>query len=316
MSEYQEAHSVASLKGSPPGYVGYGEGGVLTEAIRRRPYSVLLLDEVEKAHPDVLDLFYQVFDKGVMEDSEGRLIDFKNTLITLTSNVGSSAIMQACSNTDPNTDFALPDNDSLKQIINPHLYKAFKPAFLGRLTVLPYYPLTDEALAEIIRLKLDKITNRINDNYDVPCEVAPEVIELILSRCHEVDSGARNADAIISHTLLPQLAGELLAHDDSKSVLKKITVLVNDDEQFAYRLDCDPIVALNQMAQHSQTESAGATATIVKGKKTTTKITSKTNSTKNSTIKKSPVKKTVTKTTEAAAKTGSVNSKSTEQESL
>ncbi|KRG34249.1 ATPase [Psychrobacter sp. P11F6] len=256
LSEYQEAHSVASLKGSPPGYVGYGEGGVLTEAIRRRPYSVLLLDEVEKAHPDVLDLFYQVFDKGVMEDSEGRLIDFKNMLILLTSNVGSSAIMQACINTDPAvTDFSLPDSNSLKQVINLHLYKAFKPAFLGRLTVIPYYPLTDDALAEIIRLKLDKITGRIHDNYDVPCVIDDEVIELILSRCHEVDSGARNADAIISHTLLPQLAGQLLAHDDSQSVLKKITVFVDADDNFAYRLDTDAVVALNQMAQHSEDET-------------------------------------------------------------
>ncbi|WP_201595104.1 type VI secretion system ATPase TssH [Psychrobacter vallis] len=256
LSEYQEAHSVASLKGSPPGYVGYGEGGVLTEAIRRRPYSVLLLDEVEKAHPDVLDLFYQVFDKGIMEDSEGRLIDFKNTLILLTSNIGSSAIMQQCINTDPNNrNFSLPDSDSLRQAINPHLHKAFKPAFLGRLTVIPYYPLTDDALAEIIRLKLDKITSRIRNNYDVPCIIDPEVIELVLSRCHEVDSGARNADAIISHTLLPQLASQLLAHNDSQSVLKKITVFVDADDNFAYRLDCNSIVALNQMAQCSEGHS-------------------------------------------------------------
>ncbi|MGP5065658.1 type VI secretion system ATPase TssH [Psychrobacter alimentarius] len=278
LSEYQEAHSVASLKGSPPGYVGYGEGGVLTEAIRRRPYSVLLLDEVEKAHPDVLDLFYQVFDKGVMEDSEGRLIDFKNTLILLTSNIGSSQIMQQCINTDPaNTDFSLPDSDSLKQVINPHLYKAFKPAFLGRLTVIPYYPLTDDALAEIIRLKLNKITDRIRDNYDVPCVIDPEVIELILSRCHEVDSGARNADAIISHTLLPQLASQLLAHDDSQSVLRKITVFVDADDNFAYRLDCDSVVALNQMAQYSETkteiEGSSNTETILATKPISKKAT-------------------------------------------
>jgi len=286
LSEYQEAHSVASLKGSPPGYVGYGEGGVLTEAIRRRPYSVLLLDEVEKAHPDVLDLFYQVFDKGVMEDSEGRLIDFKNTLILLTSNVGSSAIMQACINTHPAvTDFSLPDSDSLKQVINPHLYKAFKPAFLGRLTVIPYYPLTDDALAEIIRLKLDKITGRIRDNYDVPCVIDPEVIELILSRCHEVDSGARNADAIISHTLLPQLAGQLLAHDDSQSVLKKITVFVDEGDNFAYRLDTDAVVALNHMAQYSKDE----TEDKVK------KSASEPVSAKKPAVKKPPVKKTASK---------------------
>lgn len=290
LSEYQEAHSVASLKGSPPGYVGYGEGGVLTEAIRRRPYSVLLLDEVEKAHPDVLDLFYQVFDKGVMEDSEGRLIDFKNTLILLTSNVGSSAIMQACINTDPAvTDFSLPDSDSLKQVINPHLYKAFKPAFLGRLTVIPYYPLTDDALAEIIRLKLDKITGRIGDNYDVPCVIDDEVIELILSRCHEVDSGARNADAIISHTLLPQLAGQLLAHDDSQSVLKKITVFVDEDDNFAYRLDTDAVVALNQMAQHSEDETEYQVEDQVK------EPPSKPLSAKKPDVKKSTVKKASSK---------------------
>jgi type VI secretion system protein VasG len=286
LSEYQEAHSVASLKGSPPGYVGYGEGGVLTEAIRRRPYSVLLLDEVEKAHPDVLDLFYQVFDKGVMEDSEGRLIDFKNTLILLTSNVGSAQIMQACINTDPAvTDFSLPDSDNLKQVINPHLYKAFKPAFLGRLTVIPYYPLTDDALAEIIRLKLDKITGRIRDNYDVPCVIDDEVIELILSRCHEVDSGARNADAIISHTLLPQLAGQLLAHDDSQSVLKKITVFVDEDDNFAYRLDIDAVVPLNQMVQYSEDE----TEDKVK------KSASKPVSAKKPAAKKPSVKKTISK---------------------
>ena len=286
LSEYQEAHSVASLKGSPPGYVGYGEGGVLTEAIRRRPYSVLLLDEVEKAHPDVLDLFYQVFDKGVMEDSEGRLIDFKNTLILLTSNVGSSQIMQACINTDPSiTEFSLPDSDHLKQVINPHLYKAFKPAFLGRLTVIPYYPLTDDALAEIIRLKLDKITGRIRDNYDVPCVIDPEVIELILSRCHEVDSGARNADAIISHTLLPQLAGQLLDHDDSQSVLKKITVFVDADDNFAYRLDTDTVVPLNKMAQYSEDETEDQVA----------KLPSKPFLPEKPAVKRPPVKKTVSK---------------------
>ena len=296
LSEYQEAHSVASLKGSPPGYVGYGEGGVLTEAIRRRPYSVLLLDEVEKAHPDVLDLFYQVFDKGVMEDSEGRVIDFKNTLIMLTSNIGSSTIMQHCINTDPTiTDFALPDTDRLKQAINPQLYKAFKPAFLGRMTVIPYYPLTDDALAAIISLKLDKITNRIKDNYEVPCVIDPEVIELILSRCHEVDSGARNADAIISHTLLPQLAEQLLAHDDSKSVLKKVTVLVNDDDQFDYRLDVEPIVALNQMAQYSQEDSATSDNTAPKQLKAKAKTTAAT---------KATAKKATTAITKSTSKKG------------
>ena len=255
LSEYQEAHSVASLKGSPPGYVGYGEGGVLTEAVRRRPYSVLLLDEIEKAHPDVLDLFYQVFDKGVMEDGEGRIIDFKNTLILLTSNVGSSAIMQHCINTDPdNTEFAMPDSEQLKHLLNPHLYKSFKPAFLGRLTVIPYYPLTDDALAAIIQLKLDKITARIRSHYDVTCTIDPEVIELILSRCHEVDSGARNADAIISHTLLPQLASELLAHDSSKSVLKNINITVDESDAFVCQIIDEPIVSVNHMASSSDSD--------------------------------------------------------------
>ncbi|MEN6670388.1 type VI secretion system ATPase TssH [Psychrobacter sp. B38] len=309
LSEYQEAHSVASLKGSPPGYVGYGEGGVLTEAIRRRPYSVLLLDEVEKAHPDVLDLFYQVFDKGVMEDSEGRLIDFKNTLILLTSNIGSSQIMQQCINTHPNnTDFRLPDSDSLRLAINPQLYKAFKPAFLGRLTVIPYYPLTDDALAEIIRLKLNKITDRIRDNYDVPCVIDPEVIELILSRCHEVDSGARNADAIISHTLLPQLAGQLLAHDDSQSVLKKITVFVDADDNFAYRLDCDAVVALNQMAQSSETKT-----NITSSSEAEVQQTPSSQAVDDSVLNKKPSRKKVTK--EAPVKKA-IHKKTIKEESL
>ncbi len=314
LSEYQEAHSVASLKGSPPGYVGYGEGGVLTEAVRRRPYSVLLLDEVEKAHPDVLDLFYQVFDKGVMEDSEGRLIDFKNTLILLTSNIGSSAIMQQCINTDPNnTDFSVPDSESLKQAINPHLYKAFKPAFLGRLTVIPYYPLSDDALAEIIRLKLDKITRRIRENYDVPCEVDPEVIELILSRCHEVDSGARNADAIISHTLLPQLAGKLLAHDDSQSVLKKITIFVNEDDEFAYRLDSDPIVALNHMAQYSDEDSHATKDAGTSTKSTAGTTTAKKNAKSKAVANKTTTKKPATTKQPVAKKVKPATKKSNEE---
>ncbi|GAF60038.1 ClpB protein [Psychrobacter sp. JCM 18902] len=165
------------------------------------------------------------------------------------------------------------------------MYKAFKPAFLGRLTVIPYYPLTDDALAEIIRLKLDKITGRIHDNYDVPCVIDDEVIEMILSRCHEVDSGARNADAIISHTLLPQLAGQLLAHDDSQSVLRKITVFVDADDNFAYRLDTDAVVALNQMAQYSEDETENQVE----------ESPSKPLSAKKSAVKKPTVKKVASK---------------------
>ncbi len=160
MSEYQEAHSVSGLKGSPPGYVGYGEGGVLTEAVRRNPYSVVLLDEVEKAHPDVLEMFFQVFDKGAMDDAEGREIDFRNTLIILTSNVGSSAVMQACLNKTPEE---LPDADALAETLRPQLYKTFKPAFLGRMKVVPYYPISDDVLAEIIELKLRRTTRQCSN---------------------------------------------------------------------------------------------------------------------------------------------------------
>ena len=161
MSEYQEAHTVSSLKGSPPGYVGYGEGGVLTEAVRRKPYSVVLLDEVEKAHPDVMELFFQVFDKGVLEDGEGREIDFKNCIILLTSNVGTDTIMKLCA--DPETKRRA--RKDLVEAIKPELYKAFKPALLGRMVTVPFYPISDEILRLIIRLQLGKIKKRIADNH-------------------------------------------------------------------------------------------------------------------------------------------------------
>ncbi len=185
MSEYQEAHSVSGLKGSPPGYVGYGEGGVLTEAVRRNPYSVVLLDEVEKAHPDVLEMFFQVFDKGAMDDAEGREIDFRNTLIILTSNVGSSQVMQACLN---KPEEELPDPDALAETLRPALYKAFKPAFLGRMKVVPYYPISDEVLVEIIELKLDRIRRRIEANHKAAFEWDESLVEAVLARCTEVDS--------------------------------------------------------------------------------------------------------------------------------
>ncbi|WP_255214361.1 type VI secretion system ATPase TssH, partial [Burkholderia pseudomallei] len=189
MSEYQEAHSVSGLKGSPPGYVGYGEGGVLTEAVRRNPYSVVLLDEVEKAHPDVLEMFFQVFDKGAMDDAEGREIDFRNTLIILTSNVGSSAVMQACLNKAPQE---LPDAETLAETLRPQLYKTFKPAFLGRMKVIPYYPISDDVLAEIIELKLERIRRRIEANHKAAFEWDESLVDAVLARCTEVDSGARN----------------------------------------------------------------------------------------------------------------------------
>ncbi|MGV2292990.1 type VI secretion system ATPase TssH [Trinickia sp. YCB016] len=231
MSEYQEAHSVSGLKGSPPGYVGYGEGGVLTEAVRRNPYSVVLLDEVEKAHPDVLEMFFQVFDKGAMDDAEGREIDFRNTLIILTSNVGSSAVMQACLNKSAEE---LPDADALAETLRPHLYKAFKPAFLGRMKVVPYYPIPDDVLAEIIELKLDRIKNRIAANHKAAFEWDESLIDAVLARCTEVDSGARNVDHILSGTLLPEIAEQVLERIAEGESIGRIAVHANDAGEFEY----------------------------------------------------------------------------------
>jgi type VI secretion system protein VasG len=221
MSEYQEAHSVSGLKGSPPGYVGYGEGGVLTEAVRRNPYSVVLLDEVEKAHADVLELFFQVFDKGVLDDAEGRQIDFRNTIIILTSNVGSSQIMHACLN---KTAAERPTPDALAEIIRPSLMKHFKPAFLGRLTVVPFYPIDDAVLSNIIRLKLDRIKRRVFDNHQAAFEYDDALVAAILSRCTEVDSGARNVDTILNGTLLPEIADSVLARMAEGGAVKRVKV--------------------------------------------------------------------------------------------
>jgi type VI secretion system protein VasG len=233
MSEYQEAHSVAGLKGSPPGYVGYGEGGVLTEAVRRNPYSVVLLDEVEKAHPDVLELFFQVFDKGVLDDAEGREIDFKNTIIILTSNVASSQMMQACLNKDA-TD--LPTPEQLEEQIRPYLMKAFKPAFLGRLKVIPFYPIRDEILVEIIGLKLKRIQKRIKDNHHAEFSFDQSLIEAVLARCTEVDSGARNVDNILNGTLLPEIAESVLAKMAEGAAITKMKVTANKQGQFKYSI--------------------------------------------------------------------------------
>ena len=233
MSEYQEAHSVAGLKGSPPGYVGFGEGGVLTEAVRRNPYSVVLLDEVEKAHPDVLELFFQVFDKGVMDDAEGREIDFKNAIIILTSNVASSQMMQACLNKDADD---LPTPEQLEEQIRPHLMKAFKPAFLGRLKVIPFYPIRDEILVEIIGLKLKRIQKRIKDNHQAEFSFDQSLIEAVLVRCTEVDSGARNVDNILNGTLLPEIAESVLAKMAEGASITKIKVTANKQGQFKYSI--------------------------------------------------------------------------------
>ncbi|QCU72615.1 type VI secretion system ATPase TssH [Luteimonas yindakuii] len=233
MSEYQEAHSVSGLKGSPPGYVGYGEGGVLTEAVRRNPYSVLLLDEVEKAHPDVLEMFFQVFDKGAMDDAEGREIDFRNTLIILTSNVGSPQIMQACLNKPAEE---VPAADALTQSLRPVLMKHFKPAFLGRLKVVPYYPISDEVLASIIALKLQRIRDRVLANHRSSFHWDDGLVEAVLQRCTEVDSGARNVDHILNGTLLPEIADTVLASMAEGGKINRIRVTAGRNGDFRYKV--------------------------------------------------------------------------------
>ncbi len=205
MSEFQEAHTVSTLKGAPPGYVGYGEGGVLTEAVRRRPYSVVLLDEVEKAHPDVHELFFQVFDKGWMEDGQGTRVDFKNTIILLTSNVGSDVLMHLCESGRKTP----PDNE-LQAAIRPSLLEAFPAALLGRMAVIPYYPLSDSMLGRIVRLQLERIVDRVRQQYGVPLTYDQAVVDLITSRCTEVESGGRMIDAVLTSSLLPQMSRELL----------------------------------------------------------------------------------------------------------
>jgi type VI secretion system protein VasG len=205
MSEYQEAHTVSTLKGAPPGYVGYGEGGVLTEAVRRRPYSVVLLDEVEKAHPDVHEIFFQVFDKGWMEDGEGRVIDFKNTVILLTSNVGTDLIMSLCR--DPEM---MPDAEALVTALRDPMLKVFPPAFLGRLVTIPYYPLNTETLGFIVRLQLERIRKRIAKQHGIPFNYDDAAVELVIQRCTEIDSGGRMIDAILTNTVLPTLSREYL----------------------------------------------------------------------------------------------------------
>ncbi|MGA9619874.1 MAG: type VI secretion system ATPase TssH, partial [Serratia proteamaculans] len=205
MSEFQESHTVSTLKGAPPGYVGYGEGGVLTEAVRRRPYSVVLLDEIEKAHPDVHEIFFQVFDKGWMEDGEGRHIDFRNTIIILTSNVGTDLIAGLCSDAD-----LMPEPEALSGALREPLLSVFPAALLGRLLVVPYYPLTDATLGNIVRLQLGRVQRRLAENHDIVCTFDDAVIEQIVSRCTEVESGGRMVDAILTNTLLPQISHTLL----------------------------------------------------------------------------------------------------------
>lgn len=231
MSEYQEAHTVANLKGSPRGYVGYGEGGVLTEAIRRRPYSIVLLDEIEKAHREVLDLFYQVFDKGTLQDTGGRDIDFTNTIILLTSNLASDMVMARC-----RADSNVPNPDELGEMIRPALLRYLRPEMLGRMTVLPYYPLHDEALSAITQMKLERVAKRSATNQQVDVRFDSEVVSAIVARCTEVDSGARNIDHIISRTLLPLLSREVLSGMAEGRKVQRVDLKVDDHGAFRCEL--------------------------------------------------------------------------------
>lgn len=231
MSEFQEAHTVSTLKGAPPGYIGYGEGGVLTEAVRRKPYSVVLLDEVEKAHPDVHEIFFQVFDKGVMEDGEGRVIDFKNTLILLTTNAGTDLIASLCN--DPEL---MPEPEGIAKSLREPLLKIFPPALLGRLVTIPYYPLTDEMLKSITRLQLGRIKKRVEGSHKVPFDFDDKVVDLVVSRCTETESGGRQIDAILTNSMLPDLSREFLGRMLEGRKVEKVVVGAENGE-FTYSFD-------------------------------------------------------------------------------
>jgi type VI secretion system protein VasG len=231
MSEYQEAHTVSSLKGAPPGYIGYGEGGVLTEAVRRKPYSVVLLDEVEKAHPDVHEIFFQVFDKGVMEDGEGRSIDFRNCMILLTTNAGTDLITDLCADPD-----LIPEPDAIAKALREPLLKIFPPALLGRLVVIPYYPLSPTMIAQITRLQLNRIKKRVETAHAVPFEYTDAVVDQIVARCQEVESGGRMIDAIVTNTMLPDISGEFLRRMMTGKAVVRVALDVTGNE-FTYSFD-------------------------------------------------------------------------------
>jgi type VI secretion system protein VasG len=229
MSEFQEAHTVATLKGAPPGYVGYGEGGRLTEAVRRRPYSVVLLDEIEKAHPDVHEIFFQVFDKGVMEDGQGRRIDFRNTLILLTSNVGTEMIMDAAKRPNP------PDAATLAVALKPALLEVFPPALLGRVVTIPYYPLSPAMLAGIVRLQLKRVGARIAEHHKATFEADDSAVEMIVSMCNDPDSGGRVIDNVITNTILPALSREILKRQLAREPIASVNVAA-ENGQFVYKI--------------------------------------------------------------------------------
>jgi type VI secretion system protein VasG len=229
MSEFKEEHKVSLLMGSPPGYVGYGEGGILTEAVRRRPYSVILLDEMEKAHSGVQDVFYQVFDKGMMMDGEGREIDFKNSVIIMTSNAGTDLIAKLFA--DPET---APDAAGLAEALTPELLKIFKPAFLGRVTLVPYLPLADAVIRQIVELQLDRVARRVTESYRADFAYDPELVATIAARCTETSSGARNVEKILSRTLLPELSGEVLARLADGRSIGCVRVAMDSSGAFSY----------------------------------------------------------------------------------
>ncbi|MEQ3670507.1 MAG: AAA family ATPase, partial [Pseudophaeobacter sp.] len=231
MSEYQEAHTVSSLKGAPPGYVGYGEGGVLTEAVRRKPYSVVLLDEVEKAHPDVHEIFFQVFDKGVMEDGEGRVIDFKNTLILLTSNAGSDMIMDMCADPD-----LMPAPEGIAKALRDPLLKIFPAALLGRLVTIPYFPLSPDMIGKITRLQLGRIKKRVEEAHGVPFSYTDAVVDKIVDQCQELESGGRMIDAIVTNSMLPDISNEFLRRLMAGEEVASVAIDVKDGE-FSYSFD-------------------------------------------------------------------------------
>jgi type VI secretion system protein VasG len=232
MTEFKEEHKVSLLMGSPPGYVGYGEGGILTEAVRRKPYSVVLLDEMEKAHPGVQDVFFQVFDKGNMKDGEGRDIDFKNTVIIMTSNAGTDLVTKLMA--DPDT---APDADGLAAALRPELMKHFKPAFLGRVTLVPYFPLPDHIIKRIVGLQLNKIRKRVFESYRAGFDWDPALVEAIAARCTEASSGARNVENILSRTLLPELSAEVLSHLAEGRQVGGIRVGLAPDGGFVYTVE-------------------------------------------------------------------------------
>jgi len=236
MSEYQEAHTVSLLKGAPPGYVGYGKGGVLTEAVRRNPYSVVLLDEVEKAHPDVLELFYQVFDKGVLEDSEGVEVDFKNTVILLTSNLTTETIVELCKRSP-----VRPPMEEVVEAIRPELQAFFKPALLGRMVTIPYYPLGQEELAQIVRLKFRRIELLYRERYNAALTITDALVEEIARRCTDPDSGARNIDNILTHSVLPDLSTRLLERLREKRPVGTATVDVGPTGEFLFHISSESV---------------------------------------------------------------------------